>query len=112
MTARDDLVDGLSARDIRVDATNSERRYGDGIVYILIEPAALTERRTYTVVCAVNVGQDFDALADRAAAAIAAIPGMVALSQAAEYSATPVPGRDMPDADLMRITVASDQLWH
>ena len=112
MTVRDDLLDGLRARGIRVDATNSERRYGDGIAYVLTEPAALTERRTYTVVCAVGVGLDFDALADKVAAAIAAIPGMVALSQTPAYAATPVPGREMPDADLMRIAVASDQLWH
>ena len=112
MTARGDLMAGLSAAGVDVDATNTTRRYTDGIVYVLIEPAALTERRTFTVVAAVNVGQDLDAFADKVVAAIAGVDGMVALSQAADYSAQPVPGREMPDADLMRITVASDQLWH
>ena len=112
MTTRRDLIEGLRAAAITVDSGNTVRRYLDGIVFVLTEPAALTERRTYTVVATVNVGQDLDAYADDVAAAIAGIDGMVALSQTADYAAVPVPGRDMPNGDLMRIVVASDQLWH
>ena len=112
MTTRQALVDGLRNAGVNVDATNTTRVYTDGVAYVLTQPAALTERRTYTVIAAVNVGQDIDAHADKVTAAITGITGMVALSSATEYSAEPVPGRDMPPADLCRIIVASDQLWH
>ena len=112
MTNRKTLVDGLRNAGVNIDATNTTRVYTDGVAYVLTQPAALTERRTYTVVAAVNVGQDLDAYADKVTAAITAIAGMVSLSYTPEYSAVPVPGREMPPADLCRIIVASDQLWH
>ena len=113
MTARRDLLDGLRSADLFVDATNTVRRYTDGVVYILTEPTSLTERLTYTVIAAVNVGQDIDTYTDRVLTALAGLgPHFVALSQTTAYSDEPVPGRDMPPADLVRITVISDQLWH
>ena len=111
MTARQTLIDGLKAAAIRVDATNTVRNYTDGVAYVLNQPAALTERHTYVVVAAVNVGQDIDTHAAAVLAAINTITGMTALSQTTAYADEPVPGRDMPPADLARIDVASDQLW-
>ena len=111
MSARTTLIEGLEAAGVDVDATGTRRRYIDGVCYVLTRPASLTERVTLSVVAAVNVGQDIDAYADVVAAAIAGIDGMVALSSTPAYADIPVPGREMPAADLVRISVASDQLW-
>ena len=71
-----------------------------------------TNPAPYTVVAAVKVGQDIETFSDRTQAAIAAAPEhFTALSTDYSYADTPVPGRDMPQADLARITVISDRLY-
>lgn len=111
MTVRARLLDTLRATGLRVDPTNTVRSYVDGVVYALDEPTELTQLVSYSVVVAVNVGQDTAEPAARCLVALNDSAEFTPIDGTTEYGAAPVAGRDMPDADLVRITVLSNTLF-
>ena len=106
MTARTDLLDELAAAGVRTDASGTSGLYLDGLV---LTGGHSYDREFQThqldVVAAVNPAQDVDAFSTRVWAALAASSLAVPVSMETTFGASPVEGRDMPDADYATIRV-------